>query len=94
MVLEIAAMEIRAGAEDEFTAAYAEVRRSVLTHPGVHEIRLVRGVESTSRFMLLVEWEDVSTHEKFRQSEQFQTWRWTLAPYLAAPSQGEHYRDV
>ncbi|MCX4598173.1 antibiotic biosynthesis monooxygenase [Streptomyces sp. NBC_01549] len=87
-------MEIRPGSEDDFATAYATARRAVLTHPGVHEIRMVRGVESPSRFMLLVEWEDVRTHETFRRTDQFQTWRSMLAPYFAAPSQGAHYCAV
>lgn len=94
MILEIAAVEIRAGTEGDFAAAYGTARRALLTYPGVHRIRLVRGVESPSRFVLLVEWDHVSTHETFRRSDQFRTWRSALAPYFAAPPQAEHYRDV
>lgn len=71
MVLELAVIDVRAGSEDDFESAYNTARDIVLTSPGAHGVRLVRGIESPSRFVLLVEWDDVSAHEAFRNSDAF-----------------------
>jgi heme-degrading monooxygenase HmoA len=95
VVLEIADIEVRAGAEDEFEAAYLRVREVVAGTPGCRSVRMTRGIESPSRFVLLVEWESVEAHEEnFRGTERFATWRGAIGPYFARPPHVEHVRDI
>jgi heme-degrading monooxygenase HmoA len=95
VVLEIAVLEITPGAQDAFTAAYGQVKREVADSPGFRSMRLVRGVESPGRFVLLVEWDSVEAHEEgFRATERFGRWRAGIGPHFAAPPQVEHYTDV
>ena len=95
MVLEVGDIEVRPGAEDEFIAAYCRVRDVLASTPGCRSVRMTRGVESPSRFVLLVEWDSVEAHEvNFRQSERFTEWRGAIGPFFTGPPRVEHVTDV
>jgi heme-degrading monooxygenase HmoA len=95
MVLEVALIDVRPGQEDEFAAAYAKARELVATTPGCRSVRMTRGIESPSRFVLLVEWDSVEAHlENFRNTDRFPQWRGHIGPYFAAPPVVEHFTDV
>ena len=95
MVLEVALIDVVSGQEGEFAAAYAKGRELVATTPGCRSVRLTRGVESPSRFVLLIEWDSVEAHlDNFRASERFGAWRSLIGPHLAAPPVVEHFTDV
>lgn len=94
MVLEVARFEITPGSEDAFAAAYGEAVSLVAGTPGFRSARLLRGVESPSRFVLLVEWDSVAAHEEFRASDRFGGWRALIGPHFAAPPEVEHFTDV
>jgi len=95
MVLEIAQFEIIPGQEDAFAAAYAQARPLLEATDGFRSVRMTRGVESPSRFVLLVEWETVAAHEEnFRGSERFGQWRALIGPHFAAPPAVEHFADL
>jgi len=95
VVVEVAVFEIKPGEEDAFVAAYHRVRREVAGSPGCRSVRLTRGVESPSRFVLLAEWESVEAHlVGFRGTERFDRWRAAIGPHFASPPEVEHYTDV
>ncbi|HWG98609.1 MAG TPA: antibiotic biosynthesis monooxygenase family protein [Pilimelia sp.] len=95
MVLEIALIDVRPGQEDDFAAAYAKGHEVLAGTPGCRTVRMTRGIESPSRFVLLVEWDSVDAHERnFRASDRFTTWRGLIGPYFAAPPRVEHFIDV
>ena len=95
MVLEIATFDIVPGQEDDFLSAYRTVRHVIASTPGNRSVRMTRGIESPSRFVLLVEWDAVESHEQnFRGTERFTAWRAAIGPYFASPPQVEHYSDV
>jgi heme-degrading monooxygenase HmoA len=95
MILEVALIDIRPGEEEAFAAAYRKAHPIVRGTPGFRSIRMTRGVESPSRFVLLVEWDTVEAHlENFRASERFTQWRGLIGPYFAGPPVVEHFTDV
>jgi heme-degrading monooxygenase HmoA len=95
MVLEVAIIEVTPGSEDDFAAAYAKAYPLVATTEGCRTVRMTRGIESPSRFVLLIEWDSVEAHQRnFRDSERFPQWRGLIGPYFAAPPLVEHYVDV
>jgi heme-degrading monooxygenase HmoA len=95
VVTEIAVLEITPGAEDAFAEAYRKVRHEVAGTPGCRSMRMTRGVESPSRFVLLVEWDSVEAHEQnFRATHRFGRWRAGISPHLARPPQVEHVVDI
>jgi heme-degrading monooxygenase HmoA len=95
MVLEVALIDVVPGQEAEFSAAYAKARETLVSTEGCRSVRMTRGVESPSRFVLLVEWDSVESHlENFRATERFTTWRSLIGPYFATPPLVEHFTDV
>lgn len=95
MVLEVALIDVAPGQEDAFTSAYAKGHAVLAGTPGCRSVRMTRGVESPSRFVLLVEWDSVAAHEEnFRATERFTTWRSLIGPYFATPPVVEHFTDV
>jgi heme-degrading monooxygenase HmoA len=95
MVLEIATFDVVPGQEADFVSAYRTVRDVIGSTPGCRSVRMTRGIESPSRFVLLVEWDTVEAHtEGFRGSERFTTWRAALSPHFAGPPHAEHHSDV
>ena len=56
---------------------------------------MTRGIESPSRFVLLVERDSIAAHEdNFRATERFGQWRGLIGPYFATPPVVEHFLDV
>jgi len=95
MVLEVALIDITPGQEDAFAAAYLTAHPILAGTEGCRSVRMTRGVESPSRFVLLVEWDSVEAHLKnFRDSERFGQWRALIGPYFAQPPVVEHFNDV
>jgi heme-degrading monooxygenase HmoA len=95
MVLEVAQIDVRAGQEDAFAAAYLKARAGLAETAGCRTVRMTRGIESPSRFVLLVEWDSIAAHEQnFRATERFTTWRSLIGPYFAGPPVVEHFTDV
>jgi heme-degrading monooxygenase HmoA len=95
MVLEVALIDVVAGQEDAFAAAYREARSLLVDTPGFRSARMTRGIESPSRFVLLVEWDSVEAHEvNFRQQPRFAQWRALIGPFFAGPPTVEHFTDV
>jgi heme-degrading monooxygenase HmoA len=95
MILEIGLIEVVPGAEEEFAAAYRDAREILTGTPGCRSVRMTRGIESPSRFVILVEWDTMEAHlENFRATDRFGRWRARIGPYFAVPPVVEHYRDL
>lgn len=94
MVLEVALIDVTAGSEPAFTAAYAQARTVITDATGCCSVRMTQGVETPTRFVLLVEWDSVADHDAFRSSLAFGQWRALIGPHFAGPPHVEHFSDV
>jgi len=95
MVLEVALIDVHSGHEEDFAAAYRTAYSVLASTPGCRSVRMTRGIESPSRFVLLVEWDSVDAHvENFRNTDRFTSWRGHIGPYFAGPPTVEHFTDV
>ena len=94
MVLEVALIDVTLGSEQAFAEAYAQAKELVGDTPGCRSMRMTRGVETPTRFVLLVEWDSVEDHQVFRDSDRFPQWRALIGPHFAAPPHVEHFVDV
>ena len=91
----LSTIDVHPDQEDDFAAAYAQARPVLVGTPGCRSVRMTRGIESPSRFVLLVEWDSVAAHEdNFRATERFGQWRGLIGPYFATPPVVEHFLDV
>ena len=94
MILEHALLPVRAGQEGDFEAAFAEARPIIASMPGFISLRLERGIESPSTYLLLVEWQTVEHHEVgFRQSPEYQQWRGLLHHFYDPFPVVEHFQS-
>jgi len=94
MVLEIAEFDVQPGTEAAFEAGYREVAPMLRQSPGLLSLRMAHGIETPTRFVLLVEWESLEAHQAFRDSDRFAIWRAGIGPYFAQPPHVEHFVDV
>lgn len=95
MVLEVALIDVLAGHEDAFAESYRRVAPVLRDTPGCRSVRMTRGVESPTRFVLLVEWDSVQAHEQnFRGTDRYATWRAAIGVHFAQPPVVEHFTDV
>lgn len=94
MVLEVALLDVTSGTEQAFRDAYAQGRGLIEASSGYRSMRMTQGIETPTRFVLLVEWDAVASHEAFRASEDFGRWRALVGPHFAGPPRVEHFNDV
>lgn len=95
MVIEVGLIDVLAGREADFASAYAEAYPLLASTPGCRSVRMTRGVESPSRFVLLVEWDSVDDHlDNFRATDRFTRWRELIGPYFDGAPRVEHFTDV
>ncbi len=95
MILEHVVLDVRAGAADEFEAAFKEAQSIVAGSPGFVSLRLERCIEQADRYLLLVEWESVAAHEEgFRKSPAFEDWRRLLHHFYPQPPSVQHFETV
>jgi heme-degrading monooxygenase HmoA len=94
MVLEVAQFNIRPGAEAAFEAGYRSVVGVLRESAGLLSIRMTRGVETPTRFVLLAEWDSLEAHQAFRDSDRFAIWRGGIGEFFAQPPHVEHVTDV
>lgn len=95
MIIERAQMAITPGSEADFEAALAKAEDVLAQAKGFHGIRIARGVENPSTYLLLLEWDTVEDHTVgFRESELFAQWRALIGPYFAQAPAVEHYAEI
>jgi heme-degrading monooxygenase HmoA len=95
MIIERALMAITPGSEADFEAALAKAEDVLAQAKGFHGIRIARGVENPSTYLLLLEWDTVEDHTvSFRESELFAQWRALIGPYFAQAPAVEHYAEI
>jgi quinol monooxygenase YgiN len=92
MVLEHALMHVGPGEEDRFETVLDEALEVISAADGCGAVRVLRGVESPSTYLLLVEWSSVEAHtEGFRGSERFARWRQLVSPFWVELPVVEHF---
>jgi len=95
MILEQAVFTIAAGSEQAFEADFEQARELVAQSPGYRSLRLLRGIEQPSRYLLLIEWDSVEDHmQGFRESELFQRWAALTRPHFGAAPDVRHFDPV
>jgi heme-degrading monooxygenase HmoA len=95
MVLEIADFNVVADKQEKFADAVREGLKYVSDTPGFRTAKLTRSVETSTRFVLLIEWDSVEAHTVgFQRSENFTRWRGLIGEFFDGPPRVEHFDDV
>ena len=93
MILEIADIRIHPGQNAAFEEAIQRGLATVIKQAkGATRFSVNRGIESTERYVLQIEWDTLEDHTVgFRQSVAFNQWRAIVGPFFAAPPVVEHF---
>ncbi|MBY0399999.1 antibiotic biosynthesis monooxygenase [Myxococcota bacterium] len=95
MVLEVAPLQIRAGDESEFEAAFAQAQAIIAGMPGYRGHELMRCLERPGEYILLVRWDSVAAHEQgFRGSPRYLEWKALLHHFYDPFPTVSHYAAV
>jgi heme-degrading monooxygenase HmoA len=96
MILEVADLRTTQGNEGAFADALQRGLHTVLRHArGFRSARVLRGIESPQRFVLMIEWDTLEDHTVgFRGGELFALWRAIVGPLFAQPPQVEHFETA
>ena len=94
MILEVATLDVRAGHEDDFEAAFKKALPIIAGMQGYVSHQIRRCIENPSRYIFLVEWAKLEDHTQgFRGSPQYQEWRALLHNFYDPFPTVEHYQD-
>ena len=76
MILEVAPLSVRSGAETKFENAFRQAQAIIAAMPGYISHELQRCLERPSEYVLLVRWETLEAHEAgFRRSPEYAEWK-------------------
>jgi heme-degrading monooxygenase HmoA len=95
MILEVAILEVIAGQEREFEAAFTKASSIISSREGYVSHQLQRCLETGNRYILLVHWETLEAHTVgFRGSEEYQAWKKLLHHFYDPFPTVDHYELV
>lgn len=90
MILEIADIRVKPGAQAAFEAAVASGVQEVIANAKGYKLN--RGIEAPERYVLMIFWQTLENHTvDFRGSAAFGQWRALVGPHFAAPPTVEHF---
>jgi len=94
VILEVAILNVRAGQNEAFEAAFREASAIIASMPGYEGHELRHCLEAESRYLLLVKWQRLEDHViGFRQAAAYQKWRALLHHFYDPFPTVEHYGE-
>ena len=95
MITEQAVLDVKPGREREFEVAFSEAQAIIASMPGFESLQLLRCLERSNRYLLLVSWERLEDHtEGFRKSAGYDEWRRLLHHFYDPFPTVEHFNLV
>jgi len=94
-ILEVAVLDVPADRGAAYEAAFREAQQYIAASPGYIRHELRRRTEAPGRYLLLVWWDSVESHEEgFRKSDRYGPWRELLHGFYDPFPIVEHYAVV
>ena len=95
MILEVAVLDVRAGSEAAYEAAFRHASSIIASMPGCICHELQRCIEVPNRYLLLVNWNSLEAHTiGFRGAREYQGWKRLLHHFYDPFPTVEHYEPV
>ncbi len=95
MFIERAEIPVKEGMEADFAAAMVARGTAILAAaPGCSKVTVGRGVESPSKFILLLEWDAVESHTALTKTDEFKEFVALVGPFFAGASNMEHFEII
>jgi len=95
MILEVAILDVKAGQEPEFEAAFEKAQAIIASMQGYISYELRKCIEAPQKYLLLVQWQTLEDHTVgFRESPEYQDWRRLLHHFYDPFPEVQHYTSV
>ncbi len=95
MILEKAVLNIKPGQSEVFELAFGEAQKIIVAMKGYINHDLLKCVEKSDTYLLLVQWETIEDHEiGFRGSQQYQEWKKLLHHFYEPFPIVLHYTSI
>ena len=95
MILEMAILHIKPGLGKQFERDFAIASQYISSIKGYIRHSLRKSIEHENRYLLLVDWDDVKSHEiGFRKSGAYVKWKDLLHRYYEPFPVVEYYETV
>ena len=95
MILEAAFLQVKAGRELEFEAAFKMASPLIAAQKGYIQHSVQRCLEQTGKYLLLVEWDTLEDHTAgFRGSSEYLEWTALLHHFYDPFPVVEHFERV
>ncbi|MEO9805751.1 MAG: antibiotic biosynthesis monooxygenase [Reichenbachiella sp.] len=95
MILEVAILNVKLDEGEEFEKAFNEARLIISSMSGYISHDLMKCMEQTDKYILLVKWETIEDHEiGFRQSTEYLEWKRLLHHFYEPFPTVEHYQAL
>ena len=95
MILEKATLYVKEEEREKFEKDFVKASDYISSIEGYHGHSLHSCVEIVNKYLLLVSWNDIESHEiNFRTSEEYQRWKKLLHHYYDPFPVVEHYKVV
>lgn len=95
MILEAAFLQVKAGRELEFEAAFKMASPLIAAQKGYIQHSVQRCLEQTGKYLLLVEWDTLEDHTAgFRGSSEYLEWKALLHHFYDPFPVVEHFERV
>ena len=95
MILEAAFLQVKAGRELEFEAAFKMASPLIAAQKGYIQHSVQRCLEQTGKYLLLVEWDTLEDHTQgFRGSSEYLEWKALLHHFYDPFPMVEHFERV
>ena len=92
MVLEIATIDIKQGANVDFENALEKAGLVICRAKGYVSHQFQHCVEQGNRYVLLIRWQTLEDHTiGFRESDLFKEWRALIGPFFESAPMVQHY---
>ena len=95
MILEVAILNIKEGAEIDFENDFKNASKFISAIKGYINHSLSKCIEQKNKYLLLVNWDTLNDHTiGFRQSKEYLEWKRLLHPYYDPFPIVEHYDTI
>jgi heme-degrading monooxygenase HmoA len=95
MILEVAILDVKAGENSAFEAAFQRAEKIISSMQGYVSHQLQQSIENPNRYILLVNWETLKDHTVgFRESAEYQEWKKHLHHFYEPFPEVEHYQLI
>lgn len=95
MILEVAILNVKKGLQHKFEKDFAFASRFISSVNGYGGHSLRKCLEHANRYILLVNWDSLMSHEEgFRKSKGYEKWKSLLHKYYEPFPVVEHYETI